>query len=168
MRIEITSMTYGANAVGRADDGKVVFVAGGAPGDVVEVETTRETKGFREGSIIEFYEKGAARVEAPCPFAAVCGGCPWMHLSYESQLQSKRASVVSQLSKIGGIPRDRAEPWSVRCVARRYGKCPDRHGPAGKRGLRAVPPVLFRFPLLPKGRFWVLPQACLPARGSRA
>ena len=47
MRIEITGMTYGANAVGRADDGKVVFVAGGAPGDVVEVETTRETKGFR-------------------------------------------------------------------------------------------------------------------------
>ena len=37
MRIEITGMTYGANAVGRADDGKVVFVAGGAPGDVVEV-----------------------------------------------------------------------------------------------------------------------------------
>ena len=27
MRIEITGMTYGANAVGRADDGKVVFVA---------------------------------------------------------------------------------------------------------------------------------------------
>lgn len=116
MRIEITGMTYGANAVGRADDGKVVFVAGGAPGDVVEVETTRETKGFREGSIIEFYEKGAARVEAPCPFAAVCGGCPWMHLSYESQLQSKRASVVSQLSKIGGIPRDRAEELVGECV----------------------------------------------------
>ena len=35
MRIEITGMTYGANAVGRADDGKVMFVAGGAPGDVV-------------------------------------------------------------------------------------------------------------------------------------
>ena len=78
MRIEITGMTYGANAVGRADDGKVVFVAGGAPGDVVEVETTRETKGFREGSIIEFYEKGAARVEAPCPlppYAADAPGC---------------------------------------------------------------------------------------------
>lgn len=116
MRIEITGMTYGANAVGRADDGKVVFVAGGAPGDVVEVETTRETKGFREGSIIEFYEKGAARVEAPCPFAAVCGGCPWMHLSYKSQLQSKRASVVNQLSKIGGIPRDRAEELVGECV----------------------------------------------------
>ena len=109
MRIEITGMTHGANAVGRADDGKVVFVAGGAPGDVVEVETTRETKGFREGSIIEFYEKGAARVEAPCPFAAVCGGCPWMHLSYESQLQTKSPRVESHLSKIGGIPLDRAE-----------------------------------------------------------
>ena len=68
MRIEITGMTHGANAVGRADDGKVVFVAGGAPGDVVEVETTRETKGFREGSIIEFYEKGAARARA-APFS---------------------------------------------------------------------------------------------------
>lgn len=116
MRIEITGMTYGAGAVGRADDGKVMFVAGGAPGDMVEVEITRETKGFREGTITEFYEKGSTRVEAPCPFAAVCGGCPWMHLSYESQLQAKRASVVSQLSKIGGIPKDRAEELVGECV----------------------------------------------------
>ena len=116
MRIEITGMTYGANAVGRAEDGKVMFVAGGAPGDVVEAETIRETKAFREGRIVEFYEKSPDRIEAPCPFASICGGCPWMHLSYKAQLKAKRASVVSQLSKIGGIPREHAEELVGECV----------------------------------------------------
>ena len=116
MRIEITGMTYGANAVGRAEDGKVMFVAGGAPGDVVEAEATRETKSFREGRIVEFCEKSPSRVEAPCPFSSVCGGCPWMHLSYDAQLKAKRASVVSQLSKIGDVPRERAEELVGECV----------------------------------------------------
>lgn len=116
MRIEITGMTYGANAVGRASDGKVVFVPGAAPGDVVEVEITRETKAFREGTITAFHEKSPARVDAPCPFAGICGGCPWMHLSYEAQLEAKRASVVSQLSRIGGVAKERAEELVGECV----------------------------------------------------
>ena len=78
MRIEITGMTYGANAVGRADDGKVVFVAGGAPGDVVEVETTRETKGFREGLLLNSTKREPPVLRHPAPlppYAADAPGC---------------------------------------------------------------------------------------------
>ena len=116
MRIEITGMTYGANAVGRAEDGKVMFVAGGAPGDVVEAEVTHEAKAFREGKITGFHEKSPLRTEPACPFSGICGGCPWMHLSYPAQLEAKRASVVSQLAKIGGVPRERAEELVGECV----------------------------------------------------
>ena len=65
MRIEITGMTYGANAVGRAEDGKVMFVAGGAPGDVVEAEVTHEAKAFREGKITSFLEPPTHRTGMP-------------------------------------------------------------------------------------------------------
>lgn len=115
-RIHITGMTYGPNAVGRAEDGKVVFVAGAAPGDLVDVEITRETKGFREGKVANLVEASPLRTQPACPFAGVCGGCPWMHLSYEAQLEAKRANVVSQLSKIGGIARERAEELVAPCV----------------------------------------------------
>ena len=115
-RIHITGMTYGPNAVGRAEDGKVVFVAGAAPGDLVDVEITRETKGFREGKVANLVEASPLRTQPACPFAGICGGCPWMHLSYEAQLEAKRANVVSQLSKIGGVARERAEELVAPCV----------------------------------------------------
>lgn len=116
MRTTITGMAYGPNAVGRADDGKVVFVAGAAPGDVVEAEITREAKGFREAVVKEIVEPSPLRVQPPCPYSGVCGGCPWMHLGYEAQLEAKRANVVSQLTRIGGIPRERAEELVSACV----------------------------------------------------
>ncbi len=116
MRTTITGMAYGPNAVGRADDGKVVFVAGAAPGDMVEAEITRETKGFREAVVKEIVEPSPLRVQPPCPYSGVCGGCPWMHLSYEAQLEAKRANVVNQLTRIGGIPRERAEKLVSACV----------------------------------------------------
>ena len=115
-RIHITGMTYGPNAVGRAEDGKVVFVAGAAPDDLVDVEITREAKGFREGKVANLVEASPLRTQPACPFAGVCGGCPWMHLSYEAQLEAKRANVVSQLSKIGGVARERAEELVAPCV----------------------------------------------------
>ncbi len=116
MRTAITGMAYGPNAVGRADDGKVVFVAGAAPGDVVDVSVTRETKGFREAVVDRIVEPSPLRVQPACPFSGVCGGCPWMHLGYEAQLESKRANVVNQLTRIGGIPRERAEELISPCV----------------------------------------------------
>lgn len=115
-RIEITGMTYGANAVGRADDGKVVFVPGAAVGDVVEVAFTKESASFREGELLEIVDAGPNRVEPACPFASVCGGCPWMHVSYAAQLEAKRANVVSQLSRIGGVGREAAEELVGACV----------------------------------------------------
>ena len=116
MRTTITGMAYGPNAVGRADDGKVVFVAGAAPGDVVEAKITRETKGFREAVVDQIVEASPLRVQPACPYSGICGGCPWMHLGYEAQLEAKRANVVSQLTRIGGISRERAEEQVSPCV----------------------------------------------------
>lgn len=39
-----------------------------------------------------------------------------MHLGYEAQLEAKRANVVSQLTRIGGISRERAEEQVSPCV----------------------------------------------------
>lgn len=115
-RLTLTDMTYGPNALGRAEDGKVVFVAGGAPGDVADVRITRETSSFREGVIETLVEPSPLRVQPACPFAGVCGGCPWMHLSYDAQLEAKRQSVVGQLAKMGGVPRAKAEELVKPCV----------------------------------------------------
>ena len=41
-RVKIERMAYGADAIGHLEGGKTVFVAGGAPGDVAEVDVVED------------------------------------------------------------------------------------------------------------------------------
>lgn len=116
LRITINSMAYGAAGVGRSDEGKVIFVPRTAPGDVVDVELTHQTASYSEGVVQTIVEPSPLRVKPICPHADVCGGCPWMHLSYSAQLEAKRANVVSQLSRIGGFKREAAEKLIAPCI----------------------------------------------------
>lgn len=116
MRLTLDTMTYGPAALGRADDGKVVFVAGGAPGDCVDIDITHETSSYREGTISRIVEPSPFRITPACPHARVCGGCPWMHITYQEQCRAKRANVVAQLSRIGGYNREEAERLVAPCV----------------------------------------------------
>lgn len=40
--LRIERMAYGADAIAHDDGGRVVFVSGGVPGDVVDVRVTQE------------------------------------------------------------------------------------------------------------------------------
>ena len=40
--VELHDMAHGGEAVGRLEDGRAVFVAGGIPGETVEIRITRE------------------------------------------------------------------------------------------------------------------------------
>lgn len=115
--VEITALSYGPNAIGRLTSGKTVFVEGAAVGDVVEVELTKEASKYAEGRVTRIIEPSEARVTPACPYAGVCGGCSWMHVSYDAQLKAKRANAVNQLSRIGGYSAEEAEALVGACVA---------------------------------------------------
>jgi 23S rRNA (uracil1939-C5)-methyltransferase len=104
--VELTGLTQGNNAVGKLNSGKTVFVEKGVPGEIVEIEITKDAKRYCEARIVRILEPSLARVTPRCPFYAQCGGCPWMQVAYEEQLAAKRTNVVEQLIRIGG--KDRA------------------------------------------------------------
>ena len=108
-RVKIERMAYGAEAVGHLEDGKVVFVEGAAPGDVVSVDIVRDTPSFSQARIESIDEPSRDRVEPESAFDALTGAAPWQHLSYAAQLREKRANVVSQLAHVGGVDQQRAE-----------------------------------------------------------
>ena len=96
-RMVAERMSYGPSAVCRRADGKTVFVEGAVPGDTVSVEVTEEKPSFARGRAVEVLEPSPQRTVPLCTQADVCGGCPWAALSYEAQLEAKRANVVSAL-----------------------------------------------------------------------
>lgn len=115
MRITIDSLAYGDSGIGRDDQGKVIFVPGSVPGDVVNVHPTRQNASFSQGVIDKIIQPSADRVQPACPHALTCGGCPWMHISYEAQIRAKRANVVSQLQRIAKVDPERAEHLVGEC-----------------------------------------------------
>jgi 23S rRNA (uracil1939-C5)-methyltransferase len=84
-------------------DGKVVFIEGAVPGDVVDVQLSKNKKEWAEGKAIHIHQYSADRVTPFCQHFGVCGGCKWQMLPYEKQLQYKQNEVVQNLRRIGKV-----------------------------------------------------------------
>ena len=64
-RLRIERMAYGADAIAHDDGGRVVFVSGGVPGDVVDVRVTQEKGRFAHGTVESVVEASPLRVDVP-------------------------------------------------------------------------------------------------------
>ncbi|MFW6386819.1 MAG: 23S rRNA (uracil(1939)-C(5))-methyltransferase RlmD [Bacillota bacterium] len=101
IEIELESFAYGGEAVGRTEQGIVVFVPGGIPGERAKVEITEKKKNYLRGKLLKVIEKSAHRTEAGCGVYGDCGGCHLQHMEYERQLAHKREAVIDTLERIG-------------------------------------------------------------------
>jgi 23S rRNA (uracil1939-C5)-methyltransferase len=99
--VRLDSLAFGGEAVGRAADGRVIFVERGAPGDLVEVTLTEEKRRFARGQVSKLLEPGAARRPPPCALSERCGGCSWMHVTDEAQRQAKQEIVRRAFEPLG-------------------------------------------------------------------
>ena len=117
IRLRIERMSYGADAIAHDERGKTVFVTGAVAGDVVAARLVRDDKTFARAQATEILEPSPNRTRPTCPYAGVCGGCPWASLSYEAQLRAKRANITDALTRIGHMDQDKAEELVSPCVA---------------------------------------------------
>ena len=89
---------------GRTAEGIGVMVTGVlAPGDRVLATVYKVKPRYLEARAIELLAPSPDRVEPVCPVFGVCGGCKWMHVSYEAQLRFKHKKVVDSLAHLGGF-----------------------------------------------------------------
>lgn len=125
LELTIERMSYGPDAIAHDAEGKTVFVSGAVAGDTVRALVDREEDRWSHATSAEVLAPSADRVTPACPYAAVCGGCPWAALSYEAQAAAKRSGVVDALARVGRMGAERAEtlvaplvspsdPWGYR------------------------------------------------------
>ena len=118
--VTLERMAYGADAVGHLPDGKTVFVEGGAPGDIAELQITEDKGSFARATISALVEPSEQRVRPISAIDAACGTAPWQHLSYEAQLQAKRENVVGALAHTAKIDQGRAEELVQDCLPSKH------------------------------------------------
>ncbi|MEK7199614.1 MAG: TRAM domain-containing protein [Bacteroidota bacterium] len=71
-------------------DGKVIFIEGAVPGDLVDVLLHKNKADWAEGRVIKTHAYSPGRVTPFCTHFGVCGGCQWQMLPYDKQLFYKR------------------------------------------------------------------------------
>lgn len=104
MQLRATGIAAGGDAVARGDDGKVTFVTGALPGELVDAEVVDDRKDFRRAVAVAIHEPSADRVEPPCPHLAQgCGGCGWQHVDLSAQRRLKIEIVTDALTRIGKV-----------------------------------------------------------------
>ena len=74
-----------------------------APGDTVTARIVKAKERYSVGEIVRILKPSSLRQEPPCPYVAQCGGCPWQHVRYESQLLAKQKSVEDALRRLGKL-----------------------------------------------------------------
>ncbi|MDP9350929.1 MAG: class I SAM-dependent RNA methyltransferase [Chloroflexota bacterium] len=100
--LHLTGIAHGGKSVAR-QDGRVVFVPFGIPGETVQAEIYRRRKRFAEAEIRRVIEASLDRVTPRCPYFGECGGCQLQHVAYDRQLELKRQVVADLLQRIGGF-----------------------------------------------------------------
>ena len=108
--ILVTDTAAKGKTVGKAPDGRVIFINNAVPGDIVDVKTTKKRKAYFEGTAVVFHQKSEKRVTPACEHFGVCGGCKWQHMGYEHQITYKEQEVLNNLKRIGHIELPEVTP----------------------------------------------------------
>lgn len=100
--ILVKNMAAEGKCVSRLE-GRVIFIEGAVPGDVVDVSLTRIKTSFLEGKTVSIKKLSDKRSEPFCEHFGLCGGCKWQNLQYAEQLQYKQQQVIDNLERLGGL-----------------------------------------------------------------
>lgn len=99
--LEVMSMDMDAQGVARKPDGKVVFIDGALPTELVTANTHRKKNNWEQASLTEIHRESSQRVRPGCPHfglhAGACGGCKMQHLHVAAQVAVKQRVLEDNL-----------------------------------------------------------------------
>jgi 23S rRNA (uracil1939-C5)-methyltransferase len=128
--LTIEKLIYGGDGLARlpvdprSEDaharGKAAFIPFVLAGEKVEATLTEQKPGFARAHADAFVEPSPHRVQPPCSYFSVCGGCHYQHASYEHQLEIKKEILRETLRRFAKlelackIEVHSSPPWSYR------------------------------------------------------
>jgi 23S rRNA (uracil1939-C5)-methyltransferase len=119
LEVTIEKLVYGGEGLARTGEG-ILLVSGVLPGESVRVEPETAKRGVRRARVLEITKPSPFRISPPCPFFNDCGGCQHQQISYQQQLEWKKAILqecferIAKLKLAVPIEAISAEPWEYR------------------------------------------------------
>lgn len=106
--LEVESLNLDANGVARRPDGKVVFIEGALPFELVSVSSShRQKNNWEQATLTAIHRASSQRVQPGCPHfglhAGACGGCKMQHLHIGAQVAVKQRVLEDNLQHLGKV-----------------------------------------------------------------
>lgn len=109
MRLHIESLDLEARGVAH-HEGKVIFVRGALPGEVVTARVVRKKPRFEVAEVETIERPSTLRVQPACPHFGVCGGCSMQHVQARAQVSIKQRALEDSLWHLGKVRADTLLP----------------------------------------------------------
>ena len=126
--LHVDAMDLDAQGVARKADGKVVFIDGALPFELVSANTHRKKNNWEQASLTEIHRESSQRVRPGCPHfglhSGACGGCKMQHLDAAAQVAVKQRVLEDNLWHLGKVKPERilrpiqGPAWGYRYRAR--------------------------------------------------
>ena len=108
--LRVGSLDMDAQGIARRLDGKVVFIEGALPFEVVSVQVGRKKNNWEQGTVTEIHSESSQRVTPGCPHfglhSGACGGCKMQHLEASAQVAIKQRVLEDNLWHLGKVKAD--------------------------------------------------------------
>ena len=111
----VTRVDYPGKGIVETPEG-ICIVKNVLPGQRIRIRVSKKRRGKAEGTLQEVLEKAPSERTAPCPHFGSCGGCMYLNLPFEEELELKKNQVESLLrgamreaSQLSGIPEEELE-----------------------------------------------------------
>ncbi|MBD8051225.1 23S rRNA (uracil(1939)-C(5))-methyltransferase RlmD [Limnohabitans radicicola] len=100
-RLRVGSLDIDAQGIARRPDGKVVFIEGALPFEIVSVNVHRKKNNWEQGVVTDIHHESPQRVRPGCPnfglHKGACGGCKMQHLDAAAQVAMKQRVLEDNL-----------------------------------------------------------------------
>jgi 23S rRNA (uracil1939-C5)-methyltransferase len=108
--LRVKSLDLEAQGVAHRSDGKVVFIDGALPFEVVSAQIHRSKSSFEKGTLTEIHQESSQRVRPGCPHFGLhegaCGGCKMQHMHVSGQVAVEQRVLEDNLWHIGKVKPD--------------------------------------------------------------
>ena len=105
--LQVQSLDLDAQGVARKPDGKVIFIDGALPFELVTANTHRKKNNWEQASLTAIHRESSQRVRPGCPHfglhAGACGGCKMQHLHMGAQVAVKQRGLEDNLWHLGKV-----------------------------------------------------------------
>jgi 23S rRNA (uracil1939-C5)-methyltransferase len=126
--LAVDALDIDAQGVARRPDGKVVFIEGALPFEIVSAQVNRRKNSWEQATLTEIHHESSQRVRPQCPHFGLhpgaCGGCKMQHLHEGAQVAIKQRVLEDNLWHLGKVKAENilrpieGPPWGYRWRAR--------------------------------------------------